>query len=284
MKDNEQEKNHQVEMPEDEKVTRVSSAEEMFAILEGEAIKVTENGKTKIFYLKEEEKAEVAHQIAEMYLQKFPRPYQYGSHLSSSEGDCSLTVFHELTDEEMAIIQRWKATTEDPNEVEYELQEYLEEFGHTDLLDKLIQNDAMLGLDTLDSLDLDNPCQFTGFTIQFKNEDGTLTLPRGINCPLSDSQYIELLEQCLLYSNKLSMNMLVYKAPEAAQHVIRHMTWAYCNFQFETSKDSIISPEELKSVAQSILDPSVDILHLFDSEDIRIKAFLKRHRILKDED
>lgn len=284
MKDNEQEKNQQGEMPEDEKVTRVSSAEEMFAILEGEAIKVTENGKTKIFYLKEEEKAEVAHQIAEMYLQKFPRPYQYGAHLSSSEGDCSLTVFHKLTDEEMAIIQRWKATTEDPNEVEYELQEYLEEFGHTDLLDKLIQNDAMLGLDTLDSLDLDNPRQFTGFTIQFKNEDGSLTLPWGINCPLTDSQYIELLEQCLLYSNKLSMNMLVYKAPEAAQCVIRHLTWAYCNFQFETSKDSLICLDELKSVAQSILDPSVDILHLFDSEDIRIKAFLKGHRILKDKD
>ena len=284
MKDNEQEKNHLVEKPEDEKVTRVSSAEEMFAILEGEAIKVTENGKTKIFYLKEEEKAEVAHQIAEMYLQKFPRPYHYGSHLSSSEGDCGLTVFHELTDAEMAIIQRWKATTEDPNEVEYELQEYLEEFGHTDLLDKLIQNDAMLGLDTLDSLDLDNPCQFTGFTIQFKKEDGSLTLPCGINCPLTDSQYIELLEQCLLYSNKLSMNMLVYKAPEAAQHVIRHLTWAYCNFQFEKSEDSLICLDELKSVAQSILDPSVDSLHLLDSEDIRIKAFLKGHRILKDED
>ena len=78
--------------------------------------------------------------------------------------------------------------------------------------------------------------------------------------------------------------MLVYKAPEAAQHVIRHLTWAYCNFQFETNKDSLICLDELKSVAQSILDPSVDILHLFDSEEIRIKAFLKGHRILKDED
>ena len=284
MKNNDQEKNQQGEMPEDEKVTRVSSAEEMFAILEGEAIKVTENGKTKIFYLKEEEKAEVAHQIAEMYLQKFPRPYLYGANLKSTEFADALTTYHELTEEEMAIIQHWKATTEDPNEVEYDLDQYLQEFGHTDLLDKLLEHGTPMDLDRLKSVDLDNPRQFTSFTIQFKEDDGSLTLPYDIGCPLTDSQYIELLVQCLLNSNRLSMNMLVYRTPEIAQHIIRHLTWSYCDFNFETSKDSLISLDELKSVAESILDPSVDILHLFDSEDIRIQTFMRGHRILKDED
>ena len=284
MKNNDQEKNQQGEMPEDEKVTRVSSAEEMFAILEGEAIKVTENGKTKIFYLKEEEKAEVAHQIAEMYLQKFPRPYLYGANLKSTEFADALTTYHELTEEEMAIIQHWKATTEDPNEVEYDLDQYLQEFGHTDLLDKLLEHGTPMDLDRLKSVDLDNPRQFTSFTIQFKEDDGSLTLPYDIGCPLTDSQYIELLVQCLLNSNRLSMNMLVYRTPEIAQHIIRHLTWSYCDFNFETSKDSLISLDELKSIAESILDPSVDILHLFDSEDIRIQTFMRGHRILKDED
>ena len=88
-----------------EKVTRVSSMEEMIAILDGEAIKISENGETKFFYLKENEKVEIAHQIAEMYLQQFPRPKCYGVHLLSSEGGNELTPYYQLTDEEIAGLQ-----------------------------------------------------------------------------------------------------------------------------------------------------------------------------------
>lgn len=73
MKDNNQDQQPKSENQEKENVRMVSSPEEFFAILEGHAIKTTENGETKYFYLKPEEKIEVAHQIATMYLQQHPR-------------------------------------------------------------------------------------------------------------------------------------------------------------------------------------------------------------------
>ena len=281
MKDNEQEKNQQGEMPEEKKVTKVSSAEEMFAILDGEAIKVTENGKTKYFYLNENEQAEVAQQIAEMYLQKFPRPKSYAVHLSSTEDHSEMTFYQNLTDKEIAIIRSWEELP-DNDEGDYTLQEYLEENGYTDLLEKLMCQPTPFPLNILDWCDLNDTLQFTSFSIQFKEDNGNLGHPSYIGFPLTDSEFVELLVQCLLTSNRLSMNMLVYRMPELAQRIIAHLTWAYCDYQFETYNDSIIDLVNLKSVAQSILDPTVDILHLSESEDIRIKAFLKGHKIEKD--
>ena len=279
MKDN---KENQPTQTSDEKVTWVSSTEEMFAILEGDAIKITENGESRYFHLKGNEKAEVAHQIAEMYLQQFPRPICYASHLSSSDDDSKLTVYHQLTDEELAIIQRWIDISVDENEDEIELQEYLEENGHDDLLGKLMEHDTPFLLDILDYVDLNDKQQFTQFSIQFKEDDGTWNRPQSIGSPLTDAEFVELLELCLLLSNRLSMNMLVYRKPELAKRIIEHMVWAYCDFQFESWYPSLIDLTELKSIARSILDPSVDILHLHDSEDIRIRAFMKGHKIEKE--
>ena len=77
------------------------------------------------------------------------------------------------------------------------------------------------------------------------------------------------------------MNMLVYMKPKIAQHVISHLIWAYCDNMFEMSEPFICELDELKSIARSILDPSQDSLHLFSSDDIRILAFLKGHKIME---
>lgn len=264
-----------------EKVTRVSSMEEMIAILDGEAIKISENGETKFFYLKENEKVEIAHQIAEMYLQQFPRPKCYGVHLLSSEGGNELTPYYQLTDEEIAVIRNWEKNPVDEDGCEIDFHEYLEE-GHGDLMERFLSYDAPFELDIIDSCDLNNPLKFTNFSIQFKNKDGSLNLPQIMGCPLSDEEFVELLACCLLFENRISMNMLVYRKPEIAKHIIEHLTWAYLDNKFECWEPSICDLDELKSITRSILDPSVDILHLIDSDDIRIQAFLKGHKIEKE--
>ena len=259
------------------KRTLVSSMEEMMAILEGHAIKMTENGETKFFYLKENEKAEVAHQIAEMYLQQHPRPLYYATHLSSTDDDSKMTLYHRLTDEEIAVIRQLEKVNE---EEEIGLQEYLEA-ENEELLEKLLSHSTPMELDVLDSCDLNDTLQFTHFSVQVQKEDGSLWPPHTIGCPLTDEEFVELLEQCLLTKNQLSMNMLVYRKPEIAQHVISHLIWAYCDNMFEMSEPFICELDELKSIARSILDPSQDSLHLFSSDDIRILAFLKGHKIME---
>ena len=271
-------KNNQANNSTNGKVTRVSTMEEMIAILDGEAIKITENGESKFFYLKNKEKAEVAHQIAEMYLQQHPRPNFYGVRLTSSEGGDELTYYHQLTDEEIAIIRNWEKNPIDEEGVEISLHEYLESY-HGDLFDKLSTYDSPFDLDYLDSCDLDKPLKYTDFSIQFKEKDGSLRYPNKIGCPLTDSEFIELLTCCLLAENRISMNMLVYRKPEIAQHIIEHLMWSYYDFKFEVWNPTICELDELKSITNSILDPSIDVLHLLDCEDIRIKAFLKGHKI-----
>jgi hypothetical protein len=279
MQDNNQDQQPKSEKQEKENVRMVSSPEEFYAILDGHAIKTTENGETKYFYLKPEEKIEVAHQIATMYLQQHPRSFSYATHLSSSEDESEFTFYHTLSDDEIAIIRQWQDLEYDEDNEEIELQEYLMENHYDDLLDKLLTHLTPFQLDTLDGCDLDDALQFTNFSIQFLEDDGTLRTPAIIGCPLTDDEFVELLELCLLHSNRLSMNMLVYKKPELAQRLIRHLVWSYCDYQFESYDPSICDLYELKSIARSILDPSTDILHLKDSQDIRIQAFLKENKI-----
>lgn len=279
MQDNNQDQQPQSENQKKENVRMVSSPEEFFAILDGRAIKTTEDGETKYFYLKPEEKTEVAHQIASMYLQQHPRPVSYATHLSSSEDESEFTFYHTLSDDEIAIIRQWQDLEDDEDDEEMGLQEYLMENHYDDLLDHLLSHLTPFQLDTLDYCDLDDALQFTSFSIQFLKDDGTLSTPAIIGCPLTDDEFVKLLQYCLLSSNRLSMNMLVYREPELAQRLVRHLVWSYCDYQFESYKPSICDLYELKSIARSILDPSTDILHLKDSQDIRIQAFLKEHTV-----
>lgn len=279
MEDNTKKRNFQPDNTPEGKDIMVSSMEEMFAILEGKAISYAKGGKKKTFYLKEHEEVEVAHQIAEMYIQQFPRPQYYPAHLTSSEDASELTLYHKLTKEEIAIIQEFNSDTEYD---EGELEDYLRGKGHQDLLDKLLEHDTPMQLDTLSGCNLNAPEKFTDFSVQYKEEDGSLSRSFIYGCPLSDDEFIELLEQCLLKSNRISMNMLVYRKADVAQRIIRHLVWVFCDYNFETTRPFICELDELKSVAQSILDPSKDILKLSDSNDLRIRAFMKGHKIEKE--
>ena len=75
------------------------------------------------------------------------------------------------------------------------------------------------------------------------------------------------------------MNNLVYRAPEIMPKIIQHLMWGIYDFIVEYKKPAICDAPKLKEITRSILDPAKDVLHLFESEDIRILAFLKEKKI-----
>ena len=115
--------------------------------------------------------------------------------------------------------------------------------------------------------------KLTKFSIQKIKEDGSLDVPRGKYCPLTDDEFVELLAQCLLESGNISMNNLVYRAPEITPKIIQYLLRGYLG---EYNGPVICDADELKEITRSILDPAKDVLHLSESEDIRIRAFLKK--------
>ena len=213
--------------------------------------------------------------IAKTYLSRFPRREDYGAHLTSSEFDNETTIYHPLTDEEKDIIRKYPKDSDDYNN----LGEYLEDIGEKALLEKLFDGNTLSAIDTLDSCDLDDKLKFAEFSIQIREDDGSIRPPVKISCPMSDEQYVELLAQCLLESNRISMNMLVYRKPEIAQRIIRHMVWATYDNQCEMPKPFLCDLDEIKSVSRSILNPAEDILQLFESEDDTLKQFALSHQI-----
>ena len=227
-------------------------------------------------HLGKDEEEEVAHQIATMYLQQHPRPVKYAVHLCSTEDDSDGIYYHTLSEEEQAIIRKWEA---DEDGEGLELDEFLETENHHELLLRLVENNSLFPLNWVQGCDLNDTLQFTRFSLRLLMDDGTLEKPGYIGVPLTDDEFLELLEQCLLHANRLSMNMLVYKKPELSQRIISHMLRVYLDGMYECHNPTIIELDELKSVARSILDPSTDILHLSGSDDPRIRTFLENHEI-----
>ena len=265
-----------------ENATRVGSAEEMIAILDGRAIKVTENGETRIFFLRGEEKLEVAREIAQMYIERFPRPLSYGATIQFFDEDYR-TFYHQLTDEELEIIRTYNSLPKDEDEDEDwgNLGDYLEDKGHQELFDKLTSYDHPGEFVALESCDLEAPLKFTTFSIRTVKEDGSLQVPAPIGFDLTDEEFVELLAQCLLESGNITMNNLIYRAPEITPRIIRHLMWGIYDFNVEYKKPAVCDADELKEITRSILDPAQDVLHLSESEDIRILAFLKEKKISK---
>ena len=225
-----------------------------------------------ISFMTMEEKLEVARQIAQMYIERFPRPLYYGATIQFFDEDYHI-YYHQLTDEEMEIIKAWKNYPVDEEEDDWgNLGDYLYN-NHRDLFEKLAEYDFPGEFVALESCDIDSPLKLTKFSIQKIKEDGSLDVPRGKYCPLTDDEFVELLAQCLLESGNISMNNLVYRAPEITPKIIQYLLRGYLG---EYNGPAICDADELKEITRSILDPAQDVLHLSESEDIRILALLKK--------
>lgn len=234
-------------------------------------------------YRKEKEKndMEVAQMIATLYLEKFPRKQSYGVTLSSTEDDSEMTYYHVLSKEEIDILQECSTIA---IEEDCTLDEILSDEGHDEMVEKLFDNDTFRPLNCIDSVDFDNPLKFTKFSFLSIKEDGTLGYKQIIGTALTDDEFKEILIELLLYKNRYSMNMLVYHKPELCQKIIKHITYASMDNQFENWNTYIADMCEHKDICEKILDPFIDILNIFNSEDKAIAKFALHHQIVPDDD
>lgn len=213
---------------------------------------------------------DTANRIAAAYLEKFPRELRYGVTLTSTEDDSEETFYHTLSPEEFETLRRCSDIAEDEG---MRLMEALEDEGQLELVDKLLQYYGPFPLNLIESIDLEHPLKFTTFSIQPVNEDGTLGRQEEIGVALTDDEFKEILVELLLHSNCYSMNMLVFHKPALAQKIIKHLTYASMDNLCECWDPFIADMSELKSVCKSIMNPFVDVLGLFTSDDSDIKEF-----------
>lgn len=228
---------------------------------------------------KETNDHEVAQIIADLYLKKFPRAQSYGVTLSSSEDDSEMTFYHKLSKKELDVLRKCSVIAFEEN---CTLGEILSEEGYEELANKLVENYTAMPLDIIDSIDLDTPLKFTNFRFQHINEDGTLGYERRIGTQLTDDEFKEILVELLLYKNRYSMNMLVYHKPELCQKIIRHITYASMDNKFENWNPYFADMCEHRDICEKILNPFIDILNIFNSEDKTIAKFALQHQITPD--
>ena len=224
---------------------------------------------------------EIAQKIANQYLEKFPRMLSYGVRLTSSEDDSEMTFYHKLSKEEIEVLHKCSAVAVEEN---CTLDEILSGEGHDNLAEKLVEHCTPMPLNIIDSVDLDNPLKFTLFSFQSIKEDGTLGYRQNIGTALTDVEFKEILIELLLNNNRYSMNMLVYRKPELCQKIIRHITYASMDYQFENWNSYITDMYEHKDICERILNPFKDILKIFNSKDKAIANFALRHQIVPDGD
>lgn len=220
---------------------------------------------------------DTANRIAAAYLEKFPRKLRYGVTLTSTEDDSEETFYHTLSPEELETLRRCSDIAEDEG---MRLMEALEDEGQVELVDKLLKHSSPFSFDLIESIDLEHPLKFTTFSIQLVNEDGTLGRQEEIGVALTDDEYKEILVELLYNSNSYSMNMLVAHKPLLAQKIFSHLSYVSMDFMFENWNPYIAYMPEFKSACDSILNPFVDVLGIFSSDDADIKNFALRNEIV----
>ena len=221
----------------------------------------------------------LAPKIAELYLKKFPRDKYYAVTLYASDWtDNTGTEYFRLNDDEIEVLRNWK---NNPviDDYEYDLHEYLEEKGHTELIDKIVENNSYfgMGLDSLVDCDMEHSLKFSDFSMQIQNKDGSFRNRSIVSLAINDEEYLELLSELIKRSNELSINMLVFMKPEIGKHLMRGLVGEHRTEPF------VCDMYELKNAAKSILDPFTDVLQLFESEDEELRKFVIEHQIVDNE-
>ena len=230
---------------------------------------------------RQDSKPSWSEQIAELYLQQHPREWCYPVTISSYDEDQGVyTLCHPFDEETLSILrkcQHWADLEKTP------LGEVLVEEGHQNLVNQLLEHDTFFHLDRVDKADLEHPSQFTEFSYIKKYSDGDMSRSLSVLVPLTDEEFKILLAEHLEHSNHISVNMLVYRYPEIAQHIIHHIAFASEDFITEDYDPFMCEMDEFREIAISILNPSKDILNLFGTDDKSLKSFLDRHQIISDE-
>lgn len=227
--------------------------------------------------------------ISEMYIQNFPRPLSFGVELEY--GRIISIPQNALTEEEVEILRDCSKMTRP--EYHFNIIEVLNRENHEDIAEKIF---SLTGIDhygffeeSIKSIDLNNP-QYAEFTVKELNTDGSLGEERNYSVPLTNDEYKEILEELIFYSNCCTMNMLIYNKPQISEKIMRYLSYATWREEHTNQGSSYVSGQnpnpfivemsELKSVCERILNPFVDDLGLFDTEDNKLKETAIRQQII----
>lgn len=220
---------------------------------------------------------EIAAKVADMYLEKFPRTLSYAVKLISNYSEAEWTTYHSFTPEEQAILRKCfaKADVESCS-----LQEALDKVGASKkLVDKLLENVSCYDFDKIESVDLDNPRKLTNFGIQTIDKDGKFGHKYFTWVELTDHEYKEILTELLANANHYSLNIMVFQKPELAQKIMKRL--AFIEEGSHMVKDPfLVDMVELNLDAESILNPFMDVLGLFDNEKLWLKDFAIRNQVV----
>lgn len=219
---------------------------------------------------------EIAVKVAEMYMEKFPRKSLYGTTLGSDmcEGN-EMTFYHEHTPEELEVLRKCSAKAAEEG---CTLEEIMENEGLWDLMCKIGENNTPWITDYIDSIDLDNPKKFTSFIMMLIDEEGQVFDKSDVSVSLTDEEYKEIFVAHMLRFNHYTMNMMVYDKPELCQKIMKELTWKGTDYVDEIPCPFAVEMPDFKHACNSILNPSEDVLNLFNSEDEELKTFAIQHQ------
>lgn len=244
---------------------------------------------TKIMIDKEtSELRDAANTIARMYLHKFPREKSYGIELES--GNILSIPCASFSDDEIAILRKCAVMVE--NRSPFTIIDALYKESHKDLVKmiyKLAHIDFYSSHTRIKTIHFDDQ-KFTDFTVKEYRPDGTLGEECHYNVQLTDDEYKFILAELIYYRNLCSMNMLVYLEPRLGSKIMDYLTHASWSEEHEelfswlitgeNPNPFIIEMSELKTVCNEILNPFIDKLKLFSSDDESLKNIVIKQQII----
>lgn len=241
---------------------------------------------------------ETARKIADLYLERFPR--ELCCEVNVGPAELSLASFLlEVTDDEISTLREcMKSVSFDANgwRIGKTFEEVLEQKGHTDLLNRLRKplscDEKKREIEHLSKcfsckqtpyinyVNVHNLKKYATFGyLEYRGDDA----PRNelsVELPLTDDEFRDILAKCLYTANRYTMNGLIADTPLLSQRLMRiAMSDTYLSTD-GNAHPFILDMTEIKSVAARILDPLVDLLGLFGSDEEDIKEFLHENQLI----
>ena len=244
---------------------------------------------------------ETARKIGDLYLERIPRKLCCVVNVGPTELTLASFLL-EVTDDEIAILREcMKSVSFDANgwRIGKKLEEVLEQKGHTDLLNRLRKpfscDEKKREIEHLskcfsckqtpyiDYVNVHNLKKYATFGyFEYRGDDA----PRNeelVELPLTEDEFRDILVKCLYTANCYTMNELIVDMPILSQRLMRMAMAETCFHLREKASPFILDMTEIKYVAARILDPFVDLLGLFGSDDQDIKDFLAQNQLIDGE-
>lgn len=213
---------------------------------------------------------ETALNIAKIYLEKNPRKELYPISFESTDIPNEGTLYFELTEHEKEVLSTWELL---PNEKKSDysfLHEYLEANNHWEILDKFMDASCPNGLDLVIDCNLNGLEKFTTLSVKSINTQNQI-ISKKINIFLTDEDYVDILSDFLM-NQYFSFNYLLIKKPYLAGKITEDV-FNRMNFPCLPLDPFVIYFDEISAVANKIMNPQIDVINLFDSEEQILKDF-----------